>query len=981
MRNSERGTRNSSSLESTAVDSNRQQSTAIEFLSRALGSLLVACSLLLAVLPSAIQAAGEIPAAALAPLQAELAALATSRASSSTKRRTCKGVIRDAQALVRANPDAPNRFPVLALKLKAQQRLLQMENTERNREAFFATCKALTEAPDAYSRYRLNAELMLAERDLSARDADVAERIAALAAMRTRYRDTPGELEFLMAAVKIATQLGDYEFKEQLVTDLSERFADSPTAINYRRTLIGATRMDIVFSGTFERVDGTTMTFPFDRLGHAYYAIFWSKESEASLAKLKQLKQQQDEAPGLLELYSFNVDELPDAGASILKSVGLECTVLRLPGGVQSETFRTYALHMPAALRVNHFGHAIVPPSMAIHFKNAEEAKAFAHSSVYDEFAYPRMEATGHVSSYGEYDRHLSQIQSLLIGDLLVAAARGASSQIPKDPNSQGAVGSLDAIQGCFLPVPYRYRLSTADALANYEKANELCAKAIAAMPGAPELWRVRNYRIVALMGIASLSGSHEPFKRAVEEARTTVGLDLPDGAGVVARFCLAKAALRQGDESAKTIVDGLVADCGGEKASLRAHTAAAILAMHADAREIYQQHRSAILESSEHPQELASFVAFLRDRYHQYYVFRGNPIFYLYSREYRFEERRHLIDVGLTPVTLPLPKLQLKGLDGKTVSLPDTKRERLTLLLFVEPPADGSNELAQSICSLPPEPTTRNPNPQLGGLLGSAYGLARRPNNGLQHVTVFLTDDVAKAKSIRDKYALPGLVTTLPGGVRNPVVNELGILSADRNVNAFLIRRDGTIAWSKNGLPYQMSGRLAYIAPLAWESQVSGVDTEAGCRALKARDYKKSVQLFSGTYLETVEADAPILPHQETSSKWKASRFHGRALAHLGLKEYDAALEYVDKAITWHLSRNQFNHDPEDPCTTMLHLQTTRSKALDGLGRSSEARTARNKAAVKPTHYPTHYSRIRGFNEPYEKFEEKMSIVAKEIE
>ena len=64
-----------------------------------------------------------------------------------------------------------------------------------------------------------------------------------------------------------------------------------------------------------------------------------------------------------------------------------------------------------------------------------------------------------------------------------------------------------------------------------------------------------------------------------------------------------------------------------------------------------------------------------------------------------------------------------------------------------------------------------------------------------------------------------------------------------------------------------------------------------------------------------------------------------------------------------------------------ILRVDTSRAKALDGLGRSSEARAARNKAAVEPTHYPTHYSRIRGFNEPYEAFEERMSIVAKEIE
>jgi len=63
-----------------------------------------------------------------------------------------------------------------------------------------------------------------------------------------------------------------------------------------------------------------------------------------------------------------------------------------------------------------------------------------------------------------------------------------------------------------------------------------------------------------------------------------------------------------------------------------------------------------------------------------------------------------------------------------------------------------------------------------------------------------------------------------------------------------------------------------------------------------------------------------------------------------------------------------------------MIHLLTTESKILDGLGRASEARAARNEAALDPTDYPTHYSRIRGFNRPYEVFEDKLSIVAKEI-
>jgi hypothetical protein len=967
------------------------------------GPLIV---ILLLALTTFCNAAELIPEASLTSLQAELTAFKSSRASSSSKRRACKGVIRDAQALIRAQPEAPNRFPVLALVLKAQQSLIQMENNERNRDAFYKTCEALAQAPDEYSAYRLNAELTLSERDLSARDADAKERTKVLAAMAQSYRNTPAELESLMAIIRIATQLGSYELKDQLVEDMSERFAGSPTAISYRRKLIGATRMDIVFSGTFERLDGTTMTFPFDRLGHPYLAVFWSKDSSASLAKLKQLKEQQQKYPDAFEIYSFNLDELLDAGRSVINSIGLKCTMLKLPGGVQSETFRTYALHVPAALRVNHFGHATVPPSMAVHFKNAEEAAAFAHSAVYDEFAYPRMEGTGHVCGYGAYDRHLSQIQSLLIGDLLVeskwldvaessayAAKLRRDKMVAAQPVGSNAtavvvkpVADVKVAPDCFAAAPFRYRLTEAEALAQYKKANEFCIQMIAADPKAADLWKIRNYRIVALMGMASLGGSPAHFQEAIRESHATLGLTLPQGERVIARFCLAKEALRQDSEGAREILAGFVTQCGGDKAGQKALSAAAILAIHADSRELYQQYRSKILVSPEHTQDLAPFVSFLRNRYHQFYLFRGNPIFYLYSREYRFAERRYMIDDGLNPMTLPLPAFQLKTLDGKALSLPDTKSDRLTLFLFVEPSGKDGTELASAIYAPPVAPTPRNKNPSPSGLLASAYAVARQNNNGLQCVTVFLSDDVAKVKAIRDKYSLPGVIAVTPGGLTNPIVNRLGILSPDRDVNSFLVRRDGTIAWSKNGLPYQMSGRLIYISIMGWQAHVDVCDTEAGYRALKKKEYEKARDLFTGTHLQKGVTGDPKLTaallqgRAWTDGKWRSSRFHGRAVANIGLKDCESGLADIDSAIAWHLRGNQFNHDPESPCSSMIHMHTTRAKALDGLGRKSEARTARNRGAVKPTDYPTYYHRIRGFNEPYEAFENRMSIVAKEI-
>ncbi|MEM7392026.1 MAG: hypothetical protein AAF492_06715, partial [Verrucomicrobiota bacterium] len=758
----------------------------------------------------------------------------------------------------------------------------------------------------------------------------------------------------LMAAIRIAPQLGAYALKDQLLKAMSQRFAGNATAIAFRRKLIGSARMDIVFSGTFERPDGTSLSFPFDRMGHPYLAVFWSKDSDLAIEKLKQLKEQQQERPDVFEIYSFNLDELPDAGGSILQSIGLTCTALKLPGGRQSETFRTYGVHEPAALRVNHLGHAIVPPSQSVHFKSKEEAKAFSHAAVYDEFAYPEQEGRGHLTGYDEYDRHLSQIQSLLIGDLLATGETISKA-------------------------PHRYRLREEEALAKYEKAGTAIAET-------PAPWRVRNQRMIALMGTANLRGSPEHFQEAVEEARAVAALELPVEAKTVARFCLAKDALRQGRESPRKILKTFVEDCGGDEAGLDATSAAAILAIHADARELYQHYRSRILAAPEHPQHLAPFVAFLQDRYHQYYLFRGNPLFYLYSREYRFAERRYMIDDGLTPITRPLPPFDVKTLDGTTISLPNTNSEVLTLLLFVEP--DGNRpELAPEIYAPPVEPTKRNKNPTPTGLLASAYALeAANINNGLRCITIFLSDDATTIKAIRDKYSLPGLITVLPDGLNHPAVNRLGILSADRNVNSILVRRDGTIAWNKNGLPYQMSGKLSYISTIGWNAHINVCDVEAGFRALRKKDFNQALQLFSGTYLRKTEAGrepeltADLLRgRREVDHKWKSSRFHGSALAHVGLKQYEAGMKQIEAAIADYLKR--FNHDIEKPSTTMIHLLTTKARILDGLGRRSEARAARNQAAVEPTDYPTYYSRIRGFNEPYEAFENRLSIIAKEIE
>lgn len=932
--------------------------------------LLVVCVL---ATPAYTYAQGPepIPEASIAVLKADLGKVKTLRASSTKRRRLCKGVIRKGQAVIKAHPKAPNRFLFYALILKGQRLLLGMERTQRNRDAFIETCKALAKAPDKYSVLRLNAEMILSDIELSAKDADAKERAKALEDMIKRYRNTSAELESLMIAIKLAPQLGAYTLKDHFLATLKQRFAGDSEAIAYSRTLLGASRLDVLFTGTFKRLDGTSMVFPYDRLGHPYFVFFWSKHSDRAMEKLQQLKKQQSEHPDLLELYSMNLDELPDAGKSVLDKMGLKCTILRLPGGRESQAFKTYALYQPTALRVNQYGHAIVPPTTEAHKKNEKDAlegnDAIRQSRGFDDFSFPISGNSRYKLSLDDADRMICQIRSLFIGDTLAHCNSVSPVMDAKTVNA----ATIEAVRQCFVMPPMRYRLTQEQEIAKYQKANALCRAAIAGNPRAPDAWRLRNYRIIALLGMANLKANPADFVQAVGEARAAISNPLPKGAEVIPGFCLGINAIRSG-MSAKTALDKFISHCGGRDAGPIANSAACILAMYADSRDLYEIYRAAVLKSKDHPRCLDPIVSFLRDRYHQLYVFKGSTSFYLYDRIFlRFPEQNHLVNNSLTPMKDPLPPFKVKTLDGKTLSLPDSEMDKLTVLMFVEPLAKG-NELPGPIYRPPAKPTKQRPNPPSGGELGNALAVEKQhATKGVKLITVFLTDNVNQAKAIRDKYSMEGTFSVLPGGLTNPIVNRLGILSADRYGNTLLIRRDGTIAWRKHGLIYQMIGKHRYyIASKALRHHVVACDVEAGYRALKAGDYRRAKRFFT----ESVGRSA------EGWHKWTSSVRHGRALANLALKEYDEALTSIEAAIKKHLHRNQFNHDPDAPCTSMIHMLTTKAAILDALGRKAEARAARNKAAVEPTDYPTHYGRVRGFNRPYEAFENKMSTVTKEI-
>jgi tetratricopeptide (TPR) repeat protein len=396
--------------------------------------------------------------------------------------------------------------------------------------------------------------------------------------------------------------------------------------------------------------------------------------------------------------------------------------------------------------------------------------------------------------------RYLSQLQSLVVGDFLVASADPDNK--PVRTAESVPTETIDAIQACFIAAPLRYRLTRAEALANYEKAEELCRDAITQYPKAPDLWLVRNRRIIALVGMWKLAIEPKHLETAAETARAALAANPPRGADVAPRFCLARQSLRQGDSIPEQVLSALIEATGATNAPASAYAAAAILAMDVNSRELHAKYRKMLLNKDNSDPAVWPVVSFLRDQNHRYRLFKPNLYFppTLARRIERADLRRN---AGVAEPTLiaggPL-QAELKTPTGGIVKLPQATDRKLTLIMFVEPPADADADLPTLINGKTTEDARGNKK-EVPGLMQRAFELADEHSEKVKVIAAFLTDDEKRVQSLMKKNKWPCQAVIVPGGLTNPLVRRLGILSADRVPNIALVRPDGTIVWTLSGI------------------------------------------------------------------------------------------------------------------------------------------------------------------------------------
>jgi len=817
----------------------------------------------------------DIPEETIASLES---AWTTSKqeTSPSRKRLAAKRVLRDAAELIEKNPTAPNRFNVMAILLRGQQSMLGMDDSRALREEVLETCRKLSEAPDAYAEVRLNADILLNQTEMVRTGADAKARTQGLMRLLDRYRGTPADGRFLKTAALLALEQGDAIAIEKLRTEMEQRFAGDPEMIIFMSEKLGGEIFGAPFCGVFKSADGRVWRYPMDAMGRTTLLYFWSTRDngETDLEDLAKawLERKQDFTHHL-QIVSVNLDDLPDAGASILRKNGVDWTALHLPGGEKSQIFQAYGRPYPALLTITPTGYCALIKSDVLR-------KPDPNSKPRD---YTRSLGSSLIREWAD-PAYTARICSLLAGECFVV-----DPSTPFDPSTppEWRMVSPDAkierdaqcvpdeklraIQNGFIAPPLRYMAPATEVRTKFEAVVKSCQEVMESHPQAPDLWIVRNRLIVALLALSKLDPVANHLSQAVEAAKAAIAAPHPAGTDVIARLCLARQSLR--DISVVKQRDaGELFLKQASKPSGADLTAAALLALEVGNPLDFEQNRKTILKDHASNPAMTSFVNYLLDRDHRHSLFLppysggrvpGYRQGYANSRGAPDEARRTF------QVTLPT-------LDGGTMQIPDNKAGKWTVVVFAAP-----------------WPTERgksgSPNPE--GLVKTLASMAEARKLGdVQVILAILDGDAAKTKEMIGSREIKCPVVLVPGGLNHPLAGSLGLFDTGRSHNAVVIRPDGTIAGSNRvNIPNSVANLIA------WQDEKNVTD------AIAKGDLETAKHIaFSLAPLEPpTVTDAKGKVRQLPMPKINIHHLLARAKVYVAMEQWKQALNDADEAFS----------------------------------------------------------------------------------
>ena len=367
----------------------------------------------------------------------------------------------------------------------------------------------------------------------------------------------------------------------------------------------------------------------------------------------------------------------------------------------------------------------------------------------------------------------------------------------------------LHAIQACFVAPATHYQCSHTELLAGYRKAVELSRKAIAEHGDAPDLWMVRNRLIVALMGLWKTEGRIIHLEDAFVEAKTALEAGYPSGCDWVARFCLARQALRSEGVDSAVMIDAFVVDAGRDEAPGSALAVVAQLALDVGDRYRFERSMEQILKQHSEDPMMWLYAASLIDRHHDYWRFRM-PFYIGYSHPRREQITKHR---GEEEDCSRMLVAELVDAEGKVFRIPEDLTKDYTAIFFSKP-APWSQKRGDGLTASP-----------LRLVSGFNSGTKNRPHGEVQTMLVMLGDEPhpmsfkdRKGRQVNHSFDM----MALPGGLQNPLVHRLGMLFGNGGINSVLVDKEGRILTAISGL-----GRQSTIGEYALPNLITGQDTE----------------------------------------------------------------------------------------------------------------------------------------------------------
>ena len=111
-------------------------------------------------------------------------------------------------------------------------------------------------------------------------------------------------------------------------------------------------------------------------------------------------------------------------------------------------------------------------------------------------------------------------------------------------------------------------------------------------------------------------------------------------------------------------------------------------------------------------------------------------------------------------------------------------------------------------------------------GVMQTAFQLAEQhADKGVKVIAAFLSDDTERIQALMKRSAWPCQAVLVPGGLSNPLVQRLGILSADRAPNAVLLQPDGKILWKLSGIQHPQLiveiGEQRYVMEIGMKANI----------------------------------------------------------------------------------------------------------------------------------------------------------------